>query len=217
MVKNARLFLSVILLATLPIPGWGQDAKAILTTTIKAMGTENLRSVQYSGSGSTYDEKGQHSLMPSYSRQMDLNAVTSAVRMVVAHGTPSAQQTINQTIAADSPWNVQFDFWLTPYGFLKGAMANDATAETKAVDGATYKIVTFTLPGNHKVVGYINDKDLVERVEVRTDDDVLIQAVYHDYQDFGGLKVPTILAQKRRGELALVVIIKDAKSNTQGL
>lgn len=214
MVKRTYFFLSVILLTALPLPGWGQDARAILNAAARAMGAENLKSVQYSGSGSTYDENGQHMVMPSYSRQMDLNAVTSSVRLVRMQGTPPAPQTIDQKITADSPWNVQFDFWLTPYGFLKGALANDASAENKTVQGEMYKVIAFTLPGNHKVIGYINDKDLVERVEVRTDNDVLIQGVYHDYADFGGVKVPTIMVQKRGNDLAQLVIVKEARPNT---
>jgi hypothetical protein len=215
MIKNwTRLFLSVILLAALSVPGWAQDAKSILNAAAKAMGTDNLKTLHYSGSGSIYDEKGQHMVMSSYTRRMDLNAATSNVHLVRMHGTPPAPQTVNQTVSADSPWNVQFDFWLTPYGFMKGAMANDAAAEVKTVDGAPFRIVTFTLAGSHKVAGYINAMNLVERVEVRIDNDVLVQGIYHDYEDFGGLKVPTIMAQKRSGELAQVLIVKEAKPNS---
>jgi len=215
MIKNwARPFLTVILLAALSVPGWAQDAKSILNAAAKAMGTDNLKTLQYSGSGSSYDEKGQHMVMSSYARQMDLNATTTTVRLVRMQGTPPAPQTVNQAMSADSPWNVQFDFWLTPYGFMKGAMANDAAAEMKTVDGAPFRIVTFTLPNSHKVAGYINAMNLVERVEVRIDNDVLIQGIYHDYEDFGGLKVPTVMVQRRSGELAQVLIIKEAKPNS---
>ena len=210
MVKNARLFLSVILLAAVPVPGWAQDAKAILNAATRAMGAENLKTIQYTASGSIYDEKGRHIVVSSYVSQMDLNAMTATVRMVQTQGTPPVPQTVNQTIAAASPWSDQFGFWLTPYGFLKGAMTNDATAETKVVDGEMFKVVTFTLPGNHKIAGYINDKDSVERVETRIENDVLIQAFYHDYEDFGGLKVPTVIVNRRNGDLALVLIVKEA-------
>ena len=215
MIKNwARSFLPVILLAALSVPGWAQDAKSILNAAAKAMGTDNLKTLQYSGSGSSYDEKGQHLVLSSYVRQMDLNAATSNVRLTRMQGTPPAPHTVNQTIAADSPWNVQFDFWLTPYGFMKGAIASDAAAEIKTVDGSPYRIVSFTLPSSHKVAGYINAMNMVERVEVRIDNDVLIQGIYHSYEDFGGLKVPTIMVQKRSGELAQVLIVKDAKPNS---
>jgi hypothetical protein len=214
MVKNKYSFLSVILLAALPLSGWAQDAKAILDTTTQAMGATSLNTLQYSASGSVYDEKGERVTVRSYSRQMDLNAGTSTVQMVRMEGTPPAPQSVSQTITPESPWNVQFDFWLMPYAFLKGAMMHDATAETKTVLGEIYKVVTFTLPGNHQVAGYINNKDLVERVETRVGNDVLVQAHYHDYQTFNGLKVPTILIQRRSGDLAQVLIVKEAKPNT---
>lgn len=214
MVKDCkRYFWLVILLAALPLTGQAQDAKTVLSKAAKAMGAENLRTLHYSGSGSGYDEKGQHLQIKSYSRQMDLTATTSSVRITRVQGTPPADQTVNEAVAASSPWNAQFDFWITPYGFLKGAMANTATLETKSVYGESYRIVTFTLPGNHKVAGYINDKDLVERVHAWVDSDVLIEAVYRDYADFGGLKVPTIEVRNRGGALAQIVIIKEAKPN----
>ena len=60
MVRNSvRSFLLVILLAALPVTGWAQDARAVVSKAAQAMGAENLRTVQYSGSGSRYDEKGQ--------------------------------------------------------------------------------------------------------------------------------------------------------------
>lgn len=213
MVKNIRLLLSVILLAALPSLGWAEDATAILDTAAKALGAQSLKSLQYSAAGSIYDDKGQHIVVNFYSRQMDLNALTSNSQMVLMQGTPPVSQTVNQTITSSSPWAVQLDFWLTPYGFLKGAMANEATAETKAVDGDRYKVVSFTLPGNHKVVGYINGENMVERVEVRTESDVLIQEFYHDYETFSGLKVPTVIVQRRDGDLSQVLIVKDAKPN----
>ena len=212
MVKNCvRLLRPVILLAALSVPGLAQDAKSILNTVAREMGAGNLKAVQYSGSGSSYNEKGEHQVVSSYTRQLDLNAGTSNLQIVRKHGTPPAAHTENQSITAGSPWNVQFDFWLTPYGFLKGAMDNTAAAETKTVDGETYKIVSFTLPGNHRVSGYINAKNMVERVEAHIDNDVLIQSIFRDYQDFSGLKVPTIMLQKRAGMLSLAVIVKEAK------
>ena len=214
MVKDCgRSLLLVILLAALPLTGSAQDAKAVLSKVAKAMGAENLRTLQYSGSGSSYDEKGQHYQLKSYSRQLDLNATTSNVKMTRVQGTPPTEQTTNETAAANSPWNAQFDFWITPYGFLKGAMANTSAVESKSAYGEAYRIVTFTLPGNHKVVGYINDKDMVERVQAWGDNDVMIEGVYRDYMDFGGLKVPTIVVQNRGGQLAQVVIVKEAKPN----
>jgi hypothetical protein len=214
MVKNwTRPFLSVILLAAFSSTGSAQDAKAVLNAVAKAMGAENLKTLQYSGSGSIYDEKGQHMTMRSYTRRLDVTAGTSSVELVRMEGTPPAPQNASQTIASNSPWNIQFDFWLTPYGFLKGAMTNASTVEVKTIGGEEYKLVSFTLPGNHKVTGYINAKNMVEKVEAHVDTDVPIQSAFHEYQDFGGVKIPTIVVQMRNNELAMVLIVKEAKPN----
>ena len=214
MVKSwARPFMPVILLAAFSLTGSAQDAKSIVTAAAKAMGAENLRTLQYSGSGSVYDETGHHIVMRSYTRRMDLNAGTSTVEAVRLQGTPPAPQSTTQTIGTDSPWTTQVDFWLTPYGFLKGAAANNVTSESKTVGGEEYKLVSFTLPGNHKITGHINAKNMVEKVEARIDNDVVVQQAYHEYQDFGTLKVPTVMVQMRKGELAMVLIVKEAKAN----
>ena len=210
----ARPCLSVILLAAFSLTGSAQDAKSVVNTVAKAMGVENLRTLQYSGSGSVYDDKGQHMVMRSFTRRLDLNAGTSNVEFVRMQGTPPAPQNGTQAITSSSPWNTQVDYWLTPYGFLKGALANAATVETKTIGGEQYRLVSFTLPGNHKITGHINAKDVLEKVEARIDNDVLVQSAFHEYQDFGGLKVPTIMVQMRNNELAMVLIVKEAKPNT---
>jgi hypothetical protein len=189
MVKDCvRSFLLVILLAAIPITGSAQDAKTVLGKALQALGTESAKTLQYSGSGSTYDEKGQHSSLSSYTRQIEL-------------GKPPA---------SDSPWSDQLEYWLSPYGFVKGAAATSATVESKPFFGETFTVVTVNLPGNHQVVGYINKENLVERIQT-TDNGVAIEAVYHDYEKMGGFEVPTVQIRNRAGALAQVVIIKDAK------
>jgi hypothetical protein len=208
-----RPFLPVILIAAFALTGSAQDAKSVVSAAAKALGAENLRTLQYSGSGSVYDEKGQHMIMKSYMRRLDLTAGTSNVDFVRVQGTPPAPQNVNQAVNSSSPWNAQFDYWVTPYGFLKGASANAVTLEMKTIGAEEYRLVSFTLPGNHKVTGYINAKDMLEKVETRIDNDV-IQNAFHEYQDFAGLKVPTIMVQMRNKDLAVVLIVKEARPNT---
>src|SRR5678816_2868738 len=210
MARSSRFFLLGIMIFAFCFPARAQDTRTILNTAMKAIGAENIRTLQYSAAGSIFDDTGKQTTVSSYVRDMDLQAKTSSVKMTVMQGTPAAPQTINQTISPASPWNVQYDFWLTPLGFLTGASANDASSETKTVDGGTYKIVTFTLPGNHRIVGYINSENFVERVEARTDNDVVIQAFYHDYEKFGSLEVPTVMIQRRTGNLSEILILREA-------
>ena len=51
--------------------------------------------------------------------------------------------------------------------------------------------------------GYINDQNLVERVETWIDNallgDMLFEARYSDYKDFGGVKFPMHIVQTQGG------------------
>jgi hypothetical protein len=198
-----------------------EDARVLLTTVTKALGAEGLKTLHYTGAGSSYivtDDAPPpagwtHTIMKSYVHDLNLEAITSRVQVVRTEGTPPAERTLNRAADANSPWPLQHEFWITPYGFLKGAMMHNATVEPRSVFGTTFRSVTFTLPGGHKVVGYINDKDLVEKVEtwIGEKGDRLVEASYRDYTDFNGVQVPTMITQKHAGTLSLILIAKDVK------
>jgi hypothetical protein len=196
-------------------------AQNTLNSLAQTLGASNLKTLQYSGSGSSYIVTDgpvpvggwAHSVMKSYIREIDLAATTSRLQLIRAEGTPAADKTLRQAIDGNSLWSLQYSFWLTPYTFLKGALAHNATVEQKTVFGTTYRAVTFTLPGNHKVVGYINDKDLIEKIETRVgdEDDVLVEASYRDYANFGGVMFPTLITEKHGGELSLILVVKEVR------
>jgi hypothetical protein len=198
-----------------------EDAHVILGAVTKALGAEGLKTVHYTGTGSSYivtDEAPPpagwaHTVMKSYMHDLNLEAITSRVQLIRAEVTPPADRTLNYTADASSPWSLQYEFWITPYGFLKGAMMHNASVEPRNVFGTSFRSMTFTLPGDHKVVGYINDKDLVEKVEtwIGEKGDRLVEASYRDYTDFDGVKVPTMITQKHAGTLSLILIVKDVK------
>jgi glyoxylase-like metal-dependent hydrolase (beta-lactamase superfamily II) len=108
------------------------------------------------------------------------------------------------------------NIWLTPHGFLKGAAANEATAKTSAARGR--KIVSFTAFGKYIVTGTVNDQNLVERVETRVDNnftgDTLIEGIYSDYRDFGGVKFPTRIVQRQGGHPVLEITVADVQPNS---
>jgi hypothetical protein len=198
-----------------------EDARTVLATAAKALGAEGLKTLHYVGSGSSYivtDDPPPpagwaHAVMKSYVHDVNLEAPTSHVQLIRAEGTPPADRTLTYNADAKSPWLLQHQFWITPYGFLKGAMTNNATVEPRTISGTPFRVVTFTLPGDYKVVGYINDKDLVEKVEtwIGEKGDRLVEAYYRDYTDFNGVKVPTMITQKHAGTLSLILIVKDVK------
>jgi len=223
--NKAIRFLLLMQLAAVPAMGFPQEeAGAVLNKLENALGAAKLKTLRYAGSGSSYvvgegpvpPGGWPHSVMKSYVRDLDLQRMTSRMELVRTTGTPPEHQTVRRVVDADSPWSAQYEFWITPYGFLKGAQTYNAKVEPKTVYGVAYRAVTFTAPGNHRVVGYINDKDLIEKVETWIGDnaDVLVEVYYRDYTDFGGLKVPTMITEKQAGALTLILIVKDVRAET---
>jgi glyoxylase-like metal-dependent hydrolase (beta-lactamase superfamily II) len=99
----------------------------------------------------------------------------------------------------------QLDILLTPHGFLRAALAANATAislNLPASPGAITQngkatLVSFTAMGKYKVVGTFNDQNLLELVQTRIANpvygDMLYELRYTNYKDFGGVKFPTLL------------------------
>lgn len=221
--KCAVVFLLACLLAAIPAMILAQEATAVLTNVAKAMGADNLKTIQFSGMG-TNAGIGQNTnpktswpltRVKTYSREMDFSAAASHVQMVRVQG--GADQTQNQYISSTSPWASQFGYWLTPFGFIKGAIANNATVKSETIEGTKYNVVTFALQNKYKVVGYINEQNMVERVQTWIDNDVLgdmrAEAWYSVYKDFGGVKFPMTIIEKQGGFPVLILSVSDVKPN----
>src|SRR5580692_6846002 len=156
-----------------------QDARTVLASAAKAMGAANLTTIQFSGMGSNagigqgLNPKAGWPVtrVKSYLREIDFGATASHAQMVRVQG--KADQTQDQFVSANSPWDTQYGFWITPFGFLKGAMANSAKLTTETIDGVKYKAVTFMVQNKYRVTGYINDQNMVEKVRTWVDNDVL--------------------------------------------
>jgi glyoxylase-like metal-dependent hydrolase (beta-lactamase superfamily II) len=129
------------------------------------------------------------------------------------------EQTQNQTVVvgANTPWAQELELWMMPHAFLQAATKNNATASARTISGKKYNVVTFTAPSKAKVNGYINDQNMVERVETWIDNamlgDMLFEAVYSNYKDFGGVKFPTRIVQNQGGHPILDLTITDVKPN----
>ena len=107
--------------------------------------------------------------------------------------------------------------WLTPHGFIKAAMAANAAARAETVRGAKKTAISFTTPSKVKLEGLLNDQNLVERIETWVDNpvlgDMMIEAVFSEYKDFGGVKFPTRILQREGGYPVLDLTITDVKPN----
>ncbi|MBI4264045.1 MAG: MBL fold metallo-hydrolase [Acidobacteria bacterium] len=119
-------------------------------------------------------------------------------------------------MAAPAPANQverMLTIWSTPQGFVKGALANNAT--TRRVTGGTE--VTFTVAEKYRVTGVINVRNQVERVQTRNDSpvvgDMLIETEYRDYYDFGGILFPMRIVQKQDGLVSLDLIVASVTAN----
>jgi glyoxylase-like metal-dependent hydrolase (beta-lactamase superfamily II) len=100
----------------------------------------------------------------------------------------------------------QLDILLTPYGFLKAALAaSNPTAISLTLPsspgGITQNgkatIVSFTAMGKYRVNGTFNDQNMLELVQTWVANpvygDMLYELRYTNYKDFGGVKFPTVL------------------------
>ena len=212
--KQAHLLVLIILLAALPATGQAQDLNTVINNVTKAMGSANLKSIRYSGSGSSYTGGKNAVWVKSYTRDIDLSAPSSRVQIVRDQGASSGDTTESQNVGTDAPWSKQFELWTNPWAFLKGAAARNATVSTQTVFAQKYTVVTFTVQNKYKVSGFINDKDMIEKIQAWIDpNDTLVETIYRDYQDFNGLKFPTMIIESQAGELAMIVLVNDVKVN----
>ena len=121
----------------------------------------------------------------------------------------------NQTLDGKNE-NGALNIWLTPHGFLKGAAANSATAKVSTARGK--KTVSFSAFGKYTVTGTINDQNLVEHVETKTYNsftgDTLVEGVYSDYRDFGGVKFPMRIVMKQGGHPTLELAVAEVTPNS---
>src|SRR3984893_9136313 len=92
----------------------------------------------------------------------------------------------------------QLQIWLTPHGFLKAAMENNATAKK----GAAGTVVSFDT-GKFKVEGTINAQNMVTKTDTWLPNPVLgdmpVERTFSGYKDFSGVKFPTTIVQEQGG------------------
>src|SRR6266851_10319890 len=162
-----KLALAAICLAYLSGAALAQDASAVIANAQKALG--DVKSITYSGSakdvafqqcGSNAADmicRGTHDPMRpinNYVRVIDLTARTS--RHTGATNNPAGggattpmpgtlfQQVTAQQADVSQPWATSLEFYITPWGFLKGAAANNATASRRKVDGKNHIVLTWS-------------------------------------------------------------------------
>ena len=220
-----------------------QDAKTVLQNATKVIGdvksiqfsgTGHLAAV---GQAWNPTSPWPETIVKSYTRTIDYGSQSSREELVRNEGDPPAkggaapfggdQRQVN-LVSGQYAWNQpgnapqpavaaaeerQLQIWLTPHGFLNGAMQNNATA--KKGKGGTE--VSFTAMGKFKVTGTVDSQGMVTKTETRIPNpvlgDMLVETDYSAYKDFNGVKFPTVIVQKQGGYPLLDLAVTDVKTN----
>jgi glyoxylase-like metal-dependent hydrolase (beta-lactamase superfamily II) len=206
---------ALILAAAVASAAAAQDAKTVINNVSKAMGYDQLKSVEYSGSGVEGTAMGQaqsaakgwpHFTLKTYTRYIDVNAGTgqqTALRSRPAEPdgqlagggglTPVAEAQNTTVIAANAGWNAKLDVALSPPGFLKlASSASNATATQRTVNGKKYTVVSFPVEQKapsgipYSISGYIDSQNMIAKVETKVDDPVIGDMLVE--QDYSGYK-----------------------------
>jgi glyoxylase-like metal-dependent hydrolase (beta-lactamase superfamily II) len=245
-----RTFVGAALVATALSSGVvAQNPSPVVAAASKAMGADSLNSITYSGtarngafgqSKSIGDPMGPVNVtqISMYTRTINFGQTTDAAALVSrATGTtqpptvpgvpPPMPGVFNQNITsmqASTNWNQGLNVWTTPWGFLKGAAANNATARQQGGQ----QVVSFSPSGlkspsgqSYTVTGYINNQNLVTKVETKVDNavvgDLLVEFEYTNYQNMSGVQVPGRMVQKQAGMPTFEATINAATPNPPNL
>lgn len=223
-----------------------QDPKAVIANAQKALG--DLQSITYSGTAKdvAFQQCGANSTdmicksthdpmrpINNYVRVIDLSGpasrATGATNNIGAGGSTAVapgtyfQQVTPQQADVSEPWGNSLELYITPWGFLKGAAANNATASKKKLDGKNYTVLTWSpavkAPSgkNYVIKGYVDDQNRVDRVETWLGENIMgdmhILATYSGWKDFGGVLAPSKIVQTRGGWPFFEVEVTAAKAN----
>jgi glyoxylase-like metal-dependent hydrolase (beta-lactamase superfamily II) len=241
-----RLLFLAICLAFPSADALAQDAKTVIANAQKALGDPTA--ITYSGSakdvafqqcGANKADmmcRGTHDPMrpiADYVRVIDLAAPASrhsgTTFNIGAGGSTTVsagtffQQVTPQQADVSQPWAGSLEFYLTPWGFLKGAAANNASASRRQVEGRSYTVLTWS-PAvkaesgkNYVINGFVNDQNLVERVETWLGENIMgdmhVLATYTGWKNFGGAMAPSKIVQTRGGWPFFEVDVTAARLN----
>ena len=205
---------------------------------VRSMGTGNLQSIQYTGSGSSFtvgQAPGPGAPWPRFELTKYVASVNYAAGVMreetvrrdvdfpprgggAGPFNPATGQGGMRPIPGDVIQNAVrtgrtdaglVQIWITPHGFLKGASANKATVTGRTI---SYSV------GKHSVTGTLDDRNLVESVETRLANNVLgdvpVRTVFSGYKDYNGIKFPSRIVQTQAGHQTLDLNVSDVQPNS---
>jgi glyoxylase-like metal-dependent hydrolase (beta-lactamase superfamily II) len=225
-----------------------QNAGSVIAAASKAMGADSLNSITFSGtarngafgqSKSIGDPMGPVNVtqISMYTRTINfgqssdpaalVSRATGTTQPPTVPGTPAPMPGVfNQNITsmqASTNWNQGLNIWTTPWGFLKGAAANNATVRQQGGQQVVSFSPSLKSPSGqaYTVTGYINNQNQVTKVETRVDHavvgDLLVEFEYSNYQNMNGVQVPARIVQKQAGMTTFDATITSATPNPPNL
>jgi glyoxylase-like metal-dependent hydrolase (beta-lactamase superfamily II) len=244
----SRLTLAALLATSLPVAASAQSAAPVVAAASKAMGVETLNSITYSGSArngafgqskAIGDPMGPVNVtqITQYTRTINFGTPADSSALVSRATGPTQPPTVpgapapmpgvfNQNITAmqaSTNWNQGLNVWTTPWGFLKGAAANNATVRQQGGQQVVSFSPALKSPSGqaYTVTGYINSQNLVTKVETRVDNavvgDLLVEFEYSNYQNLNGVQVPGRILQRQAGMPTFDATITAASANPGNL
>ena len=212
-----RFWLSLSLSALVTTAAAAQSVQSVLQSTATAMGMENLTSIRYSGTGwqgrvgqnASPDQDWPRVDLTSYTRTIDFDTMSSKEEYVRSQG--NAGQVTN-LVSGDYAWTLdargepvpqpataelrRLEILLTPWGFIKGAMAPGANPSmvTRNEYGGRSTVISFVAFGKYRINGTVNPEGLLERVQTWVPNpvvgDMYYENVYTVYREVGGVQIP---------------------------
>ena len=213
---TTRFWLSLSLTALMTGSAAAQSVQGVLQSAATAMRMENLTSIQYSGTGwqgrvgqnVAPDRDWPRVELTSYTRTIDFATMASKEEYVREGSTNQ----ITNLVAGDYAWTLdaegqpvpqpaaaelrQLEILLTPWGFIKGAMAPGAnpTMVTRNEYGGRSTVISFIAFEKYRVNGTINPDGLLERTQTWVPNpvvgDMYYENVYTNYREVGGVQIP---------------------------
>ena len=226
-----RFWVSLSLAALMAGSAAAQDVNSVLRTAAAAMGMNDMKSIQYTGTGwqgmvgqnySPADDWPRTGLK-TYTRTIDFDTMSSKEEYVRSQGTYSTRggglgfpfltdQKVTSLVSGNYAWGMnaqgqpvpepdaaeirKLEIFLTPWGFIKGAMAPGANPimVRRNEYGERISVVSFIAFGKYRVNGSINAQNLIQRVQTWFPNpvvgDMYIEIVYTNYKNVGGVQFP---------------------------
>lgn len=218
------------------------DVQSVLSEVSKALGADDLKSIEYSGSGFDF-ALGQAPNVKSpwpkfndkvYTRTVSFDPWASRLERTRTQfenpprgggGQPIAgEQKQTQVVASGTPAaaTLSADLAVTlPQAFIKAAAeAKDTSVKAVSKGGKKYTAIEFTGANNATVRGWINSQNLVDAVETTIDNavlgDIAYEVAFTEYRDFNGVKFPSHILQKQGGYPVLELTVTEVKANVVG-